>query len=241
MTDSVDSWTIRWRTMLKTMSWSVSVCLHTRLTNGISIGLQRLRKNSIFWPHGSQETKLMRSLRDQLRHLTTTGPTMPLELRLDASWVSLSLESCQSKTSTWDAGSHTLIWSTSCPVVLAEVWDTRDQSCSITIGSMNALSSTTQTSGGGMLPAFCRVTHLFQMLTVSGAPGRLQSSTSTIVLATGTDSDSQDIFLGMVPWVSQSCHTSSIRAQTSSTVPSRETLTLRHSSSESVVCSIFQA
>jgi len=241
MTDSEDSWTIRLRTTLKTMSWSVSVCRPTRLTNGYPSGLPRQRRNLTFWLHGSQETRPMKSLQDQLSHQTTTGPTMPLEHRLDASWVLPSLESCQSRTSTWDAGSPTHTWSFSCLVVLAEVWDSRDQSCSTTIGSMSALFSTTQTSSGGMCAEFCHATHQFQMPIASGALDRLQCSISTIVLATDTEWECLDTLHGMAPWTNQSCHTSLIRARMSLTVHSRETLTQRHSLSEEVSGSIFKA
>ena len=232
MTDSVDSWTIRLPTTLKTMSWSASVYRPTRLTNGCPSGLPRQRKNLIFWPHGSQETRPMMLLPDQLKIQLTTGPTMPLELRSDAYWVLQWLESYLLRTSMWDAGSPTHTWYSSCLVELVEVWDSKDQLCSITIDSMSVLFSTIQTSSGGTYAVFCQEIHQFQMLTESGELDRLQSSTSTIVLATGTEWDSQDIFHGMAPWINQSCHTSLIRARMSSMVLSREILTRLHSSSE---------
>ena len=239
MTDSVDSWTIRLPTTLKTMSWSVSVYRPTRLTNGYPSGLQRQRKNLTFWPHGSQETRPMMLLLDQLKTQLITGPTMPLELRSDAYWVLQWLESYLLRTFTWDAGLPTHTWYSSCLVELVEVWDSKDQLCSITIGSMSALFSTIQTSSGGMCAAFCQEIHQFQMLTESGELDRLQSSTNTIVLATGTEWECQDMFHGMDPWTNQSCHTSSIRARMSLMVLSRETLTRLHSLSENKFsCSI---
>lgn len=241
MTDSVDSWTIRLPTTSKTTSWFASVCRPTKLTSGCPSGLQRPRRNSTFWSHGSHARRSTRLSRDQLRRQTITGPTMPLELSSDASWVSPSLESCQLRTSTWDAGSPMHTWSSSCRVELAEVWDIRDQLFSTIIDSMRELCLTIQTCSGGTWPVCCHATHQSQTLTESGELDRRQSSTSTTVLATGTEWECRDTLHGMVPWTSQSCLTLSTRAQTSSTVPSRETPTLRHSSSETGSCRKLQA
>ena len=127
-------------------------------------------------------------------------------------------------------------WFSSCLEVLAEVWDTRDQSSSTTIDFTSVLSSTTQTCSGGIFVAYYLATHQFQMRTESGVLDKLQCSISTIVLYTDTEWESQDTFLGMDRCRSQWCHTLWIREQMSSTVPSRETLTLRLRSSEFVIC-----
>lgn len=60
----------------------------------------------------------------------------------------------------------------------------------------------------------------------SGELDKLQFSINTIKLATDTELESQDTFLGMVLKINQSCHTSSIKDPMSPTVPSRETATL---------------
>lgn len=126
-------------------------------------------------------------------------------------------------------------WFSSCREELEEVWEVKDQLSSTTIDSTRELFTTTQISSGGMSAEYCLATHQFQMLTVSGELDRLQSSTNTTEPATDTGWEFQDMFLGMDLRVSQSCHISLTRAQTSSTVLSRETATPRHSSSEEMV------
>jgi hypothetical protein len=61
------------------------------------------------------------------------------------------------------------------------------------------------------------------MLTTSGESDKLQFSINTIKLVTDTEQESQDMFLGMVLKINQSCHISSIKDPMLLTVPSRET------------------
>lgn len=214
------------------MSSFVSVYLLTMLRNGSLSGLHRRRKILIFFTHGSQEAKSTKLLLDLPKIPHTTGPTMHPELSWEFCSDSPSSESFQSKTSTLDAGSLMHTWCSSYQRVLVVVLDTSVQLWCTIIDSTRELWWTIQTSGGGTCAESCQETHQFQMPTESGEQDRLQSSISTTRYATDTEWEDQDTCHGMVPWTSQSCHSSTTRDPMSSTVLSRETPTLPHNSSE---------
>ena len=226
MIDREDSWTIKLQITLRTMNLFALVYLLTRLKNGFHHGHLKQRRNLISSLHGSQETKSTKFSLDQLRNLTGIGLTTPVELNSDAPLVLLLSEKCLLRISTSDAGSHTHTWCSSSQRDSEEVLDIKDQLSSTIIDSMRELCWTSQTFTGGMCAEFFQGTHQFQMLIESGEPDRLQSSINTIRSVTDIEWESPDIFHGMDLCLSQLCHISSIRDPMSSTVPSRETLTL---------------
>ena len=99
---------------------------------------------------------------------------------------------------------------------------------------MPELSSITQISSGGTSVELSQGTLQFLMLTESGEPDKLQFSTNITKLATDTDTESQDMCLGMVLRTNQSCHILLMLVLTLSMVHSRETATLLLSLSERI-------
>lgn len=193
--------------------------------SGFQAGLQRLNMILISLHLGSQNQDMRKSLSDQLPNQTGTGLTMPPELKLDAFLVSPSLENSQLKTSISDVGCPTSGWCSSFPKVLEEDSDIKDHWSSTVINSTTVLLWTTQISSGGTWQECCQRTHQFQTHTENGEQDKLQSSINTIRPVTDTESESQDMFLGMVLRTNQSCHILLIKAVMLSTVPSRETAT----------------
>lgn len=228
-----EEWSIiRLLITLRTMSLSASVYRRTMSKSGSLNGLHRHKRILIFWSPGSQETKSTTSSQDHPRTQHTTGPTMLQELSSEYCLDLPSSGSFQSKTSMLDAGLHTPTWCSSYLKELVVVSDISVQLwCTIT-GSTRELWWTTQISGGGTCAEFCQETHQFQMPTESGELDRLQSSISTTRCAIDTEWEDLDTCHGTVPWTNQLCHSSTIRDPMSSTVPSRETVTLPHNSSE---------
>ena len=224
MIDREEWSTTRFLTTFRTTIWSVSVYLPMMSKNGSQAGPQRLREKLLLSLHGSHKVNVsMMLLSDQYPNPTITGPVTPPELTLDASSVWLWLESSQLRTSMLDVSLHTSICTTTCSDHLLEVSSRKNHSwCGVNTGDWEPCS-TTQTSGGGTLPESSQKIHQFQMLISSGEWDRLQSSINTTRPVTDTEWESQDTCLGMDPWTSQSCLSSSTREQMLSTEPSRWT------------------
>ena len=232
-----EEWSIiKWLITFKIMIWFALVYHHMKLKSGFHPGLQKLNMILMFWHLGSKIQKIMliKLSGDQQRNQTGIGQIMLPELKLDAFWVWLLLESFQSKTFTLDAGSPMPIWCSLSLKVLEEVWDIKDQLCFTIINSTWELLWTIQISSGGIFPEFSQRTHLCQMLTESGEQDNSQSSISITRLAIDTEWESQDTCLGTDPWTSQLCLTLWMLVPMSSMEHSRETATQSLDSSETL-------
>lgn len=130
--------------------------------------------------------------------------------------------------------------STSWQEVSEEVSVTQDPSLCTTTLSMQSHWSTTQICSIGTWPRSFQGTHLSLMHIASGEPDRLPSITSTTEPPIGTDTESQDTFLGTVLRTNPLCPTWSISAQRSSTEHSRGTSTPLLNLSEHVLQSLIR-
>lgn len=140
---------------------------------------------------------------DQFTDQTSTGLITLPDHNWDAySDYSLS-ENCQSRTSMCVAGllmpgSSTLLWE-----VLVEDSSTRDQLfCTITLFTPSH-SWTTQIFSSGTLQRFFQRILLCPMLIESGRLDKLLCSINITEQPTDTETESQDMYLGMVLWISQ--------------------------------------
>lgn len=203
MTGTEEDWTLKLLSTFRTMIWFVSVCQSTPSPNNASLetGLPKLKKILLPLDHGSLDAK-WKKLLAPFSAQTKTGPlTLPVLNSVLFSDL-LSSVNCPSKASTPVLVLHTSGVCTSSSVVLAVVWlNSAPWSCTTTPCTPRLLL-TTQISSTGISVAYFPRTLLSLTHTESGELASNLCSICPIKTSTGTDTESLDMYLGMVPWTS---------------------------------------